>query len=63
MIHMRGSMRRRKNRSAVRAPKEAALSLGPRRRRHDISELVAAMTGVEPPPALMQDEPRGGEIC
>ncbi len=33
-----------------------------RRRRHDIRELVAAMAGAEPPPLLMEDEPRGSEI-
>ena len=33
-----------------------------RRRRYDIRELVAAMAGAEPPPLLMEDEPRGSEI-
>jgi antitoxin MazE len=33
-----------------------------RRRRYDIKDLVAAMADVEPPPLLLEDEPRGSEI-
>jgi antitoxin MazE len=33
-----------------------------RRRRYDIRELVAAMADKEPPPLLLDDEPRGSEI-
>lgn len=33
-----------------------------RRRRYDIRDLVAAMAGVEPPPLLLEDEPRGSEV-
>jgi antitoxin MazE len=33
-----------------------------RRRRYDIKDLVAAMKGVEPPPLLMEDDPRGSEV-
>ncbi|MDB5479264.1 MAG: AbrB/MazE/SpoVT family DNA-binding protein [Caulobacteraceae bacterium] len=29
-----------------------------RRRRHDVKDLVAAMADVEPPPGLLEDEPR-----
>jgi antitoxin MazE len=32
-----------------------------RRRRYDIRELVAAMADKEPPPLLLDDEPRGSE--
>jgi antitoxin component of MazEF toxin-antitoxin module len=33
-----------------------------RRRRFDIDELVSAMAGAEPPPLMLEDEPRGSEI-
>ena len=33
-----------------------------RRRRYDIKDLVAAMADVEPPPLLLEDEPRGSEV-
>jgi antitoxin MazE len=33
-----------------------------RRRRYDIKDLVAAMKGVEPPPLLTEDDPRGSEV-
>jgi antitoxin MazE len=33
-----------------------------RRRRYDIRDLVAAMADVEPPPLLLDDEPRGSEV-
>jgi antitoxin MazE len=33
-----------------------------RRRRYDLDELVAAMAGAEPPPLILEDEPRGSEV-
>jgi antitoxin MazE len=33
-----------------------------RRRRYDLDELVAAMAGAEPPPLILEDWPRGGEV-